>query len=1123
MARIRFILGRAGTGKTTRCVNAAADALRGEGASPLVLLTPEQATYQMEYSVLSRPGVRGFSRLRVLSFNRLGFWLNRRADNGAELSRLGRQMAVHRVLLEKAESLMLYRDAARHGGLAERISGLLTELQQADCGSEQVEAMARQLAEKDAGSATARKWQDIATIYAGYAAFFEGSSGLANSEAQLTRARGEIAKAVFLNGARVWVDGFSGFTVQERELLVEIARHAESMEIALCLDPGKIDLDNTDINAIDPAGLFYSTEQTYAELSGVFRKCTFAIEPPLILSRPHRYSNAAALGHLEAQLAEDTAEAETTTADGAVEIACCSDARAETEWIAGRISDLVRRKGYRYRQIAVAVPDMEAYGPYVESAFGRFGIPYFLDRPAMVRHHPLAETLQAALAAAEGFVTLDVLCCLKSGLARVAAEQVSQLERYCLTYGLDGEDWTSETAWEYAKATTPEDDAAMENLRRRVVGPLRELQAAIYDCEEIEAAAFVRAVWIYLERIEARETLAGWATDDPADTLGHRQTWSQTAAMLDEIERVFAGRKEPAAVFVSTLSDALGSLTIKLIPPTLDQTLVGSIERSRHPEIRAMFLAGSTQKQFPTPLSTTDVLGRHERQAAQAAGLELAEPMSRQLSMRQYLAYIALTRASEYLGMSFPQQDEKGAAVAPSVWIERLAELFSDVRITTPQDKRSVWQSGCAADLAERLAAACGKDRTPGAETDAAAYVLDSAMKSKAAAIRSAAQRVMGALRYTNEAKIAARDVLGRLGRVSAFSASRLGTFAACPFQHFARYILKLEQRPILRFEPLDAGLFYHKVIETLFARLRERGLSWATAETDELAAMCEAVIAETVEKDGTIAAFMRRQRHHRAIVEAACDGVRRFVPALAEMERAGAFRQAGSEFEFSFELSKGIILHGRIDRVDLADIEGTKAAAIFDFKRTERSVNWTKLYYGLDVQLVMYLLAIPSLPKELGAETIAGAFYVPIELSGKTLSPDKVNEKQAQFGYKAKGIFNGEFAGAFDATGGGRSRYYNVVFDKEGQPYSYFGNSGAVRRDEFQTILSYGRQKIGELAEGVQGGCITAAPYRIGKTSPCGYCDYKSVCRFDWQINDYRALAALNKIEAIEKMRSTE
>ena len=588
------------------------------------------------------------------------------------------------------------------------------------------------------------------------------------------------------------------------------------------------------------------------------------------------------------------------------------------------------------------------------------------------------------------------------------------------------------------------------------------------------------------------------------------------------MERVFGPRCEAAAVFVSTLGDALGSMTIKLIPPTLDQVLVGTIERSRHPEIRAMFLAGATQKQFPTPLSTTDVLGRRERESAREAGLELAEPMSQQLSMRQYLAYIALTRASAFVGISYPQQDEKGVAVAPSVWVERVSAMFGDVRAAAGDCGGEVWDSGCAAQLGERLAAACGKDRTPGAGTDAAAYVLVAAMRSPSAAIRAAAQRVMEALQYTNAAALSATAAAG-VRRITVFSASRLGAFAACPYQHFAKYVLGLERRPLLTFEPLDAGLFYHTVIETLFARLRERGLSWGTAATDELSAMCEAVIDETVKADPTIAAFMRRQMHHRAIVEAACDGVRRFVPALAEMERAGAFRQAGSEFAFSFELSKGIILHGRIDRVDTAAVDGTTVAAIFDFKRTERSVNWTKLYYGLDVQLVMYLLAIPSLPKELGVETIAGAFYVPIELSGKTLSPDEVEGKLGTFGYKAKGVFDGDFAGALDGTGSGRSRYYNFMYDKDGQPYSYYGNSGAMRPADFLTLLGHGRRMIGELAGGVQGGCIAAAPYRIGKTSPCGYCDYKSVCRFDWQINDYRALVTVNKVEAIEKMKEKD
>jgi len=1117
MGRIRFILGRAGTGKTTRCVDAAADALRAGGDAPLVLLTPEQATYQMELAVLSRPGVRGFSRLRVLSFNRLGFWLSRRLGAGAELSRLGRQMAVHRAILETADELTLYRDAARHTGLAARMSGLLTELQEADCGAEQVAALAQQVARHQAGGAAARKWADIEKIFAAYTAFFEQNTELSNPDALLTQARGEIAKAGFLQGAQIWVDGFSGFTVQERQLVVEMARHAERMEIALCLDAGRIDLASTDVETLDPAGLFFTTEQTYAELLGVFGKCSFTIEPPVILGAAHRYAAAPGLGHLEAQLAAETVAGD-AKADGAVEVVCCADARAEAEWIAGRICEWVRQGGVRYRQVGVAVPDMEGYGPYIEPAFARYGIPYFLDRPAGVRHHPVAETLQAALAAADGFGTLDVLCCLKSGLMGVAAEAVSRLEQYCLRYGVDGDDWTSETAWGFAEDAAQ--NAAMEALRRRIVGPLAEMQAAVFGGEAIEAAAFVRGVWGFLERIGARQTLAAWAAQDAADTRGHRQTWAQVAAVLDEMVRVFGPRRERAGVFVSTLADALGSLTIKLIPPTLDQVLVGSIERSRHPEIRAIFLAGATQKQFPTPLSTTDVLGRREREAARAAGLELAEPMTQQLSKRQYLAYIAMTRASEYVGISFPQQDEKGAATAPSVWVERVESVFADVRRRAVGSGQGVWTSGCVQQLAERLAAACGKDRTPGAQTDAAAYVLDAAGRSSSSAIRAAAARVMDGLGYTNAAEIAGNEALSRLGRVERFSASRLGMFAACPYQHFARYGLGLERRPILRFEPLDVGLFYHKVVEVLFGRLRERGLSWGTADAEALAALCEAVIAERMESDATIAAYLRRQRHHRAIVEAACEGVRRFVPALAELERAGVFRQAGSEVDFSFELGRGVVLYGRIDRVDTAEVGGKKAAAIFDFKRTDRSVNWTKVYHGLDVQLVIYLLAIPSLPKELEAEVVAGAFYVPIEAAGTTVSPDAVEAKRETFAYKAKGVFDGDFAAALDGTACGRSGYYNFAYDKEGQPYSYYGNSGALRPEDFETLLAYGRRKIGELAAGVKSGLIAAEPYRIGKTSPCGYCDYQSVCRFDWQINDYRVLTAVNKGEAIEKMR---
>lgn len=1117
MTKVQFILGRSGTGKTSLCVQAAADALKAGGDRPLVLLSPEQATYQMERAVLTQPDVAGYSRLRVMSFERLGFWLNRKRQTGGELSRRGRQMAAYRVLLEVADDLTLYRSAAKEPGLAQRLSGLLTELQQADCTPPQIAALAQTLAHTDPAAMATRKWQDIARIFAAYTAFFEQAAAPLNPDSQLTQARAEIANASFLQDAVLWVDGFSGFTVQERELLVAMMRQAGEVYIALCLDPATLNLDNTDPNTLDPAGLFYSTEQTYAELLGICRKCKFAMASPLILDRPQRYAAAPGLAHLEKNLFNE--QAAPSAADGAVEIACCADARAEAEWAAGRICELVRHKGFRYRQIAVAVPEMDAYAPYLESAFRRFGIPFFLDRPTAVRHHPLAETLQAALAAADGFSTTDVLCTLKSGLAGMEAADIDRLEQYCRMHGIDGREWTDTAAWTFSGDT--QQDAAVERLRRRTVEPLAELARATFALREgITAGAFVRAVWGYLERINAATALAAWAKDDPADTRGHRQTWVQLSATLDEMDRVFGERAEKAGVFAAVLADALSSLTIKLIPPTLDQTLVGSIERSRHPEIRAIFLVGTTQKQFPTPLSTADMLGKHERAVAQTQGLELADTLSQQLSMRQYLAYIALTRASELLAVSFPQQDEKGAAVTPSVWVERLEALFTDVRRCAAGRGQTIWQSRSTTELAERLAATCGRDRPQDADTDAAAYVLNTALASTSPTIRAAAELARRALRYDNAATLDTNTAI-RLAAISNFSASRLGTFAACPYKHFAGYVLDLQKRPVLRLEPVNVGSFYHKVVETLFGRLRQRGLSWGKATEEELATLCEGAIADTVRQDATITAFMRRQLHPRFVIEAACETVRRFAGALAELERAGLFVQAASEFEFAFEPTAGLGLRGRIDRLDTADLDGQKAAIVFDFKRTGRPVKWADLYYGLDVQLVMYLLAIPSLPASLQAETIAGAFYLPIELGGKTIAPDELDSEQQKFGYKAKGIFNGEIAAGLDkAPEKSRSRYYNFVLDKDGRPYSYYGTSAALRPEDFTAILEHGRNIIAQLADGIHSGHITAVPYRLGTTSPCSYCDYKGVCRFDWQINDYRPLAGIDKEKAIQKMK---
>src|SRR5215472_17029037 len=74
--QIRFLLGPAGSGKTFRCLAEIRDALTAspEGL-PLILLAPKQATFQLERQLLADDSLCVYTRLRILSFERLAHFI----------------------------------------------------------------------------------------------------------------------------------------------------------------------------------------------------------------------------------------------------------------------------------------------------------------------------------------------------------------------------------------------------------------------------------------------------------------------------------------------------------------------------------------------------------------------------------------------------------------------------------------------------------------------------------------------------------------------------------------------------------------------------------------------------------------------------------------------------------------------------------------------------------------------------------------------------------------------------------------------------------------------------------------------------------------------------------------
>ncbi|MBA7685041.1 ATP-dependent helicase/deoxyribonuclease subunit B [subsurface metagenome] len=274
-------------------------------------------------------------------------------------------------------------------------------------------------------------------------------------------------------------------------------------------------------------------------------------------------------------------------------------------------------------------------------------------------------------------------------------------------------------------------------------------------------------------------------------------------------------------------------------------------------------------------------------------------------------------------------------------------------------------------------------------------------------------------------------------------------------------------------------------------------------------------------------------------------------------MVRAGSFRPSVSEvsfgevkdaretigkYELAFSDGRILSLDGKIDRLDDAELDGEKIAIVFDYKRRDRTFNWSKLYYGLDMQLPIYMLAVRNASRgqrtedrgqrteDRGQKTedalcsildaqVAGAFYMPVEVTPTGATLDELSEKTEGFDYKAKGIFNGEFSRELDKAALKDSKFYNFYVTKDGEPYGSYGNRGVLKPADFEKVLKFTERKIVRLAEEILSGRIEVKPYRLSGKSPCSYCKYKPLCRFDWQINDYNPLESLGKIRVLEEM----
>ena len=1197
---VRFILGRSGAGKTHYCVEQVRSRLRAaaEGV-PLILLVPEQATFQIERTLIEggggNEGISGFCRARVLSFQRFARHLFNELGGPADppIEPLAKQMVLRAILGRMRDSLPTFGRSLDRPGFIARLAEIFREFHQYRVDS-------ARLRERAAGEPRARLKGRLIELADAFDAFNEylRTAHLADPDAALTLAADRLAASGLARGAKVWIDGFAGFTPQELAFLGELAAVAESVELALVCDP-------TDLPATTPLGsvspspgrLFRRTELTYLRLNRLFAERGVRVEPSIRLDTIHRFAPDSPLARLEREMftrarpsgiAAPTSQSKDLLArrDDALLLIEAEDRRREARAAVNHIRHLVARFGLRYRDIAVILRSLDEHAPYLVEAFEDAGVPYFLDRREPIGHHPLVELLRSAVGAVvRRLHPHDVIAFLKTDLMAGSdlasfRDAVDRLENYALQYGLAGPAWLSPDGWTFHQSTAigqedlagqpVEDISQLVKVARTGLAPLAEFYQQVAAAGgTMPVRQWTAALWTLLATLKVESTLDRWADqaahEPPAWAAVHAQALAAVTKLLTDLTTALGDQPMPATEFAAVLEAALSQVTLGLVPPALDQVLVGAIERSRHPHIRAALVLGMSERSFPRLGAVQPILTDEDRQAlvdrpavsaverprsvggkeddsADPPIIELAPARSELLFDEDLLAYLALTRAAERLWVSWPIADDGGKPINPSRYVRRLVEMFPSFPVVRLADQNAALSAVTVSQLAGHLAGRL----TSGAPAALDATLYEAARKTD----RPAVARAMQSLGYRNRPTLAA-GLAARLfaphGAVSG-SVTRLESFAACPFQHLARFGLALQPRERIELGAMQLGRLYHELLREMYERLagpHRQPVDWSARPPEQLRAMVSQLVESARDKLAVPALSQGAAGYLLAQAE-------RVLGDLAEAFAAAAaasptVRQVAAELVFGLGddahlpplklplANRGrLVLRGKIDRVDLA---AGGQLFVIDYKTGQRAVDWPGLFHGLSLQLPAYLLAIAQhadrLPSTLAADHSrspadriwpAGAFFQQIIPTLPNEDPPASDaappsERDRLVGFRRMGFFVDSAGRLLDAelAAGEASPFVKLKLKKDSTPAA--SGCDAISDVQLAGLIELTSEWLCRLGGEILAGQIAVSPYQLKHRSPCGMCDYRSVCRLDFAYNRPRQLASINRKQILGKL----
>ncbi len=1137
---LRFCFGPSGSGKSHRIYEEIMHRAAEEPGRNFLIIVPDQFTMQTQKDLVMRSDRDGILNIDVLSFGRLSHRILEEVGTKEMpvLDDTGKSLVLQKVAADLKEQLPAMGSLLHKQGYIHEVKSAISEFMQYGISTQDMDKL---IASAQKRGALAMKLKDLKTLYRGFQDYIRDH--FITTEETLDVLRRSLSKSKILQGSVVVFDGFTGFTPIQNRLIQELMRVCAETIVTVTIgegeDPYRMDGEQK---------LFHLSKKTVADLEKLTAEAEVERgEDLFVKGGPNRFAKAPALNYLEQNLFRYQYEPYTEEQQEIHMFEALSP-REEVHQTALYIRHLIREQGMTYRDIAVVIGDLEGYASYVETEFGQLEIPCFLDRTRGIVLNPMIEYIKSALQLyIKDFSYDTVFHFLRSGMADISREEIDELENYVIRTGARGYRTYSRLftrRTEEMQGNAAESEQAEETMER-----LNRIRQQFMDAVEIlhmesreKAGDYVSHLYDFLEQNQVQQKLLNYQQQfekegDLSRAREYAQIYRLVMDLLDQIYELLGDEEISRQEFADILEAGFGEITVGTIPQNVDRIVVGDMERTRLKQVKVLFFLGVNDGNIPKNASKGGIISDMDREFLIESGTEMAPSPRQQMYIQRLYLYLNMTKPSEQLYLSYAKVNSEGKGIRPSYLIDTVRKLFPTMSVEYPQNRSRLEQIEGRQEGARYLAEELREyvEGTLPEEERQNFYLMYRAYEADAAGRDRLTRAAFRRYKESGLSRIVARALYGQQLENSV---SRLETYAACACRHFLQYGLSLQEREEFGFEASDMGTVYHAVLENFAGKLAESNLTWwdftedfATKAVKESVEAYAATYGETV--------LYSSARNEYAITRMSRI-LTRTVLTLQQHLKQGSFQPDDYELSFRFaedldsihvDLSEDEKMHlqGRIDRIDVSEDAEHVYVKVIDYKSGNKKFDLAALYYGLQLQLVVYMNAALEMEsrKHPDKEIVPAALLYyhiddPTIETPVELTDEQINE-QILAKLRMNGVVNSdpEVVERLDRYMQDKSVVIPVEKKKDG---SFSARSGILSREEMQLVSSYVDAKIRGIGREILDGKIAANPYEKGNEEACTYCAYKKVCGFDGSIPGYekRQLEDLDKQTLMQRMQDT-